>query len=354
MKVGIVTFTEGYNYGNKLQNYALLSYLESQTGHTIVTVNNHVVQGNYIEQLRIFLIWLIPSKKHWTYWKRLFRFRRFNNTYLKLTSEKLTARSKRFDEVDFFICGSDQIWNPNYYESIDPLTGNLSNAKKSISYAASFGVDSIPDEKSNSFRKSLLNLRAISVREEKGLDICKIYGLDNTSVNIDPSFLLDKFQWEEVLRKPNKDIPDSYVLTYFLGRISSSNNKMIEKYCSENSCQRIDLNSTDHLDWFSITPFEFLYLIYKAKFIFTDSFHASVFSIIFNKKFLTSERLDTQKENQMNSRIDTLFKLFNCENHKMERSDENISDLYISEELVKDVIMKEKEKTNNYFKQYLY
>ncbi len=121
--------------------------------------------------------------------------------------------------MDCFVCGSDQIWNPHYYNNIDLLTGNLSEPKRSISYAASFGVSEIPDEKKQSFSKALKNLEAISVREEQGLNICRELGYDECRVNIDPTFLLSKNEWLKVIKKPKQHLPEKYVVTYFLGKI---------------------------------------------------------------------------------------------------------------------------------------
>ena len=107
MKIGVLTFTEGYNYGNKLQNYAMLTYLQNNFPCEVKTVNNCIAQGSKLEKARILLTWAIPSKKHYMYWKRLVRFKAFNKEYLNFTSEKITADTKNFSEVDCFVCGSD-------------------------------------------------------------------------------------------------------------------------------------------------------------------------------------------------------------------------------------------------------
>ena len=77
MKVGILSFTEGYNYGNKLQNYALLTYLQNNFPCEVKTVDNCVAQGSRFEKARILLTWAFPSAKHYMYWKRLLRFKSF-------------------------------------------------------------------------------------------------------------------------------------------------------------------------------------------------------------------------------------------------------------------------------------
>lgn len=347
MKVGILTFTEGYNYGNKLQNYALLTYLKNNFQCEVKTVNNCIAQGSRLRKAKLLLTWSVPSKKHYMYWKRLIRFKKFNKTYLNFTTERLTAESKNFLEVDCFVCGSDQIWNPHYYGNINLLTGNLPVPKRSISYAASFGVNQIPKEKRKDFSKALGNLEAISVREDQGVNICRELGYIDCRVNIDPTFLLSRDEWLKVIKKPNLHLPEKYVVTYFLGSIEKSVDEYIKNYCEKNTLQRIDLNSTSALKWFDITPFEFLYLIKNAEFIFTDSFHASVFSIIFGKKFLTAERV--ANNNKMGSRIDTLFSIFSCENHRMNNFDGNMDELELDESKIENVIQHENGRTHEYF-----
>lgn len=348
MKVGILTFTEGYNYGNKLQNYALFKYLENNFPCEVKTVNNCIVQGSKLKKAKLLLTWAVPSKRHYMYWKRLVRFKEFNKIYLNFTKERLTKESKSFSEVDCFVCGSDQIWNPHYYGSIDLLTGKLPIPKRSISYAASFGVRKIPQDKKRAFAVALNNLEAISVREEQGVVICKDLGCNECRVNIDPTFLLSKDEWVKVIKMPKRQLPKKYVVTYFLGEMEKTGEKIIHEYCSANNIHRIDLNSVAALEWFDITPFEFLYLIKNAEFVFTDSFHASVFSIIFGKKFLTSDR-DTGNDNQMNSRIDTLFSTFSCENHRMNTFSGNYDELKLDELEIKKIIQNEADRTYDYF-----
>ena len=240
MKIGILTFTEGYNYGNKLQNYALLTYLKNNFSCEVKTVNNCIAQGSKLSKAILLLKWSVPSKKHYMYWKRLVRFKEFNKEYLNFTKEKLTNSSRKFTEVDCLVCGSDQIWNPNYYGSINLLTGKLPSPKRSISYAASFGVSEIPQEKKKDFAEALKNLDAISVREKQGVAICNELGFAESRVNIDPTFLLSKSEWLKVVKKPNKKVPAKYVVTYFLGKIEEKNEKLINNYCVKNNLTRID------------------------------------------------------------------------------------------------------------------
>ena len=156
-----------------------------------------------------------------------------------------------------------------------------------------------------------------------------------------------------VVKKPNKKVPAKYVVTYFLGKIEEENEKLINNYCVKNNLTRIDLNSVNALEWFDITPFEFLYLINNSEFVFTDSFHASVFSIIFGKQFLTAERV-SDDTNRMSSRIDTLFSTFSCKNHRMKTFDGNVDALKIDNVKVESIIQYEKNRTKEYFSSTLF
>lgn len=354
MRIGIITFTEGYNYGNKLQNYALLKYIEGlNKNKDVFTLDNHVSTVRFKDKIIIGLKSLVPSKKHFAYKIRQNKFNQFNKKYLNFTNQKLRRNTKTFKEIDAFVCGSDQIWNPNYYDSIDSFVGKIGENKKSISYAASFGVSSLSDNVKERYAKSLQNLKAISVRENQGQVICHQLGLEDVQVNVDPTFLLSCSKWLSVERKPNIEIPEKYVFTYFIGKISKETNNKIDDYCKNNSCKRIDLNSISSLQYFCFDPFEFLYLLNHSEFVFTDSFHASVFSIIFGKKFIVFRRIISEKE-QMHSRIETLLKLFNLENHFFDKFDGDFKGLDYSRNEVESIIAKQVEKSEKYFKENLF
>ncbi len=352
MKLGIITLTEGYNYGNKLQNYALLRYLQECNYGTVKTINNHISTMSTKDRVIIKLKSLVPTKKHFSYAKRRYKFRKFNRKYLDFTKKKLYSNTDNFTDIDVFICGSDQIWNPSYFSNIDPFVGKLKVWKKSISYAASFGVSKIDDSLADNFKKSLNYLQAISVREEQGQVICKELGFDNTEVNIDPTFLLSEDTWRNMISQPDIKLPDSYVVTYFLGDLSDRIDNYINTICKENALERVDLNSTKHLKYFSLDPFEFLFAISHSKLVLTDSFHASVFSIIFSKKFLVFRR-EMPEKSEMHSRIETLLNLFDLESHFFENYNEQLDSLHIDSIKIKEIIESQQSKTQSYFKRNL-
>lgn len=353
MKLGILTFTEGYNYGNKLQNFALETFLKKNYNADVYTVNNKLCQGRLKDKIIIKLKWMFPSYKHFCYWVRTVRFLKFNKRYLNFTKTSLRDSSNKFDEVDMFICGSDQIWNPNYYSNIEKLCGILNdNRKKSLSYAASFGIDELPKNVKSHFKYSLENLEVISVREFQGVKICQDLGLDNVEVHVDPTMLLSPAEWTQMISKPKINIPQRYVLTYFLGRMLVDVNKSVEQYCKINKCERVDLNNKENLKFFCVNPLEFLYLIKNAEMVYTDSYHASVFSILFDKKFLICDRI-IDNGNNMNSRIINLVKLFELSNNVYENFDGDYNSITVKTDIKNIVLVRESKKTKQFFDKYL-
>jgi hypothetical protein len=196
-------------------------------------------------------------------------------------------------------------------------------------------------------------LDAVSVRELQGKYICEELGIKETQVLIDPTFLLTKEKWLNKVQKPKNLMNEKYVLTYYIGKIPENVNKEINRYCEENNgLKKIDLNSVDHLEYYSYTPFEFLYLILHSTVVYTDSFHATVFSIIFEKKFIVSERI-IKDEEKMNSRIDTLLGLFGLEHHRFDEFSGDYGLLSLNGKKITEVIEKEQKRSKDFILEHI-
>ena len=129
----------------------------------------------------------------------------------------------------------------------------------------------------------------------------------DVEILVDPTMLLDANEWDKVSKEPENMIKRRYILNYFLGGISEERKKEINRIAEENNCSVI--NILDKKDPFYISgPSEFLYLEKNAFLICTDSFHSSVFAILYNTPFIVFNRED--KTECMNSRIDTLLSKF--------------------------------------------
>ena len=213
-------------------------------------------------------------------------------------------------EFDFFIAGSDQIWNYNFSaEHFDDYFLKFTTKNKRIAVSASFGVDELPDKWKALYSDSLQEFSGISVREEAGQAIIQeLLGVD-VPVLIDPTMMLTKDEWLTVSRKPRVACSKPYVLKYYLGDEAES--EKIDVWAKENDYEVYELLNKDIPELYSAGPGEFISLISNAALVCSDSFHCIVFSIIFSRPFLVYARQGS--ENYMTSRLDTLLKKFGFE-----------------------------------------
>lgn len=302
-KVGIITLKGNFNYGNKLQNYALVKRIQDYSNYEVTTIWKKVK----FLYLRRIVKSIIYRKKY----KREKNFIKFNK-YLNIMRVDYNKELPFFDYIEI---GSDQVWNtsfPNFDEK-EFLAVPFKKSKK-FSYAASFGINDISDDIKEVFKENLNKFKKISVREEQGINIIK--GIDKDlkpEVVIDPTMMLTKEEWSKIASKPKVLKTDKYILNYFLGKISKERADEINRIAQENNCEIINILDKNS-PFYSCGPEEFLYLEKNAFLICTDSFHSSVFAILFDTPFIVFDRVDHNKS--MNSRLDTLLSTFGLENRK--------------------------------------
>ena len=232
----------------------------------------------------------------------------FTKNYIEEKKESIadTATNyKQFSDYDVFVIGSDQTWNYNFsrFSSLD-FVPYANASQKVISYAASFGVYSIPDRLFSTYKKGLDSIDCISVREEAGKKIVESITDKTAKVVLDPTLLLSKDDWNTLANNSKLNIPQKYVLTYFLGELNSKDKNYILNYANNHGCTLVSLGDRESEYW-SAGPEDFVKLFQNSEAVFTDSFHACVFSIIFEKYFEVFQR--NSKIPSMNSRLDTLF-----------------------------------------------
>ena len=312
MKTGIVTINDNDNYGNRLQNYALYKILENNNFDVTTIVNEPFSNTKKLYLLRI----LKNINYKGTYSdnkKRAQNFKEFNKN-IKFSSKKITAYSK-LKEYDYVITGSDQVWNPDFgrLRDVDLLT--IVPGNKRIAFSASFGVNDILDKIKPRVANELKKFKAISVREDRGKEIVEeLTGRKDVEVLVDPTMLLTSEEWDKVSKKPTMLKTDKYILNYFLGELSEERRKEINRVAKENNCEVINILDKNS-PFYECGPSEFLYLEKHAFLICTDSFHSSVFAIIYNTPFLVFNREQKTLVN-MNSRLETLLSKFKLEKRK--------------------------------------
>ena len=231
-----------------------------------------------------------------------------------LDYESLTELAKeRYTDV---IVGSDQLWLPVNIVS-DYYTLNwVPEEINKISYSTSFGFSSLNKKYNNMYKNFLNRINHISVREESGQKIIDNFKLRSELV-ADPTLLLTKDEWDKITIKA-RIIEEKYILCYFLGK-NKEHRKFAERLKEKTGLKIVSLNHADeyvrysdkYCDYapYDIGPKEFINLIKNAEYVLTDSFHGTIFSIIFNKKFYIFKRYKESKYST-NSRIDSLIDTF--------------------------------------------
>ena len=333
--VAIVTLNGDANFGNRLQNYAVQEFLK-KFDLSVCTLRIYKKRKSLL--FKFFKIIVLPFFDY-----RYHYFCNFNKNVK--TRYCLTSSRKNYD---YYFTGSDQVWNPYWIWEEMFLDFVPPNKRNSIS--ASIGTEFIPQDKQQFFFEQLKDFNNISVRETKAKEIIEdLTGRTDVEVLLDPTMFLTQTEWKSVMKKPKQiKSNEKYILNYFLGGLSDSNKQEIEKFAVQKECKIINL--LDKNDPFYISgPSEFLWLIKNALLICTDSFHSSVFSILFEKPFVYFDRIDIVGEQAMNSRLETLFLKFQLDTRNFNG---HLTDdcLNVDYSYCKEVLEEERLKATNFIK----
>ena len=335
MKIVILTFWQSEdNYGQLLQCFALQRYLQSLGHETFLvrTINNSANKKKSIKEqfsyklrtayrLRIYPIYLLKrviSSLCYFIWYREFRehhinrgFENFRQKYLHCSNiYTLTELQQNPPLADTFITGSDQIWNTT--DGIYFLSWVYKDIPK-IAYAASFGARKNTAEFCDLIKPWLARFNHISVREESGVAICQRAGRNDAICLPDPTLLLDSQDYIPI--SSNNYPKERYILIYFLGTRTAIRWKEIHTFARKNNLKIIYVASQGQEDKFekvNATIHDWLALISHAEYVITNSFHGTVFSLIFKRKFLVYPIIGPAA--QMNDRIITLLNPLNLSN----------------------------------------
>lgn len=314
----ITIYDPNPNYGNRLQKYASQQIL-NRLGFYSITINflnSYFTRKDKVKKLFHLLTFYFFAKKpeYWKFFpKKIRKFENFNKKYI---ATKKIYKLEDIESSDFYIVGSDQVWNPYFYGDSDLkkyiylLT--FVDPQKKICLSPSFSVDLLPAEWESWFQKWLSTFPILGTREESGARIIKELTGKEAEVTIDPTLMLDKEDWIQVAQMPkNVDCSNKYILTYFLGgRSNKVEHDLIEYKKELNAANIYNLLDYEQPEVFSTDPAEFLYLVAHSELVVTDSFHACVFAFLFGKPFLCYDR---QGINNMNSRMETFFSKFDLQ-----------------------------------------
>ena len=308
MKIQVITYTRTRNYGGILQAFGLYRHLES-CGYDVSFID-YVPERCNVEDRDTFVECMTRQSRFWGrnmatkyVWKKLsyprtlkaYRpFREFLDTRCTFTRRYTNCDELMADPPrgDVFVTGSDQVWNSGFTSDgkLDtPFYLPFAEGRK-ISYASSFGTASLDPENKEEVARLLSGYDAISVRERSGVAILESLGLQGTAV-CDPTMLCDPEVWDEL---SSSDSSVDHVLLYQV-RFDCAVYEIARKIAQAKG-KRLVVASMDPRDRCRVhgdslvypTVEEWLALIKCADSVVTDSFHASVFSILFNRPFLVN------------------------------------------------------------------
>ncbi len=330
MKIAKITLNGYFNYGNVLQNYALQNVLLKYADEV-----DTIWQGDYDflpiysrkfnlkKCIKLMLNWrgcrkYIFSEKFGMEMSRQTRIRDFCERYINIRCD-VGYDTDITDDYDYFVVGSDQVWNPNGKGFGNFFLKFVPNNKR-ISYAASISSPNVPDRNMQEFVDGIMGMKDISVREYSGAELIKKITGRTVSVNVDPTLLLDADEWRNLEEIPLWYKNEKFILTYFLGEIPLSVKKILEG---------MEFHIINLLDESSYAQYvtnigEFLWAIDHAELVYTDSFHGTVFSILFRTPFVICNRIDFGMYTNMESRIDTLLKSFSLEERRGRKENDYI------------------------------
>ena len=338
MKVALAINYDYHDYGGMLQAFATQRFLEKQ-GIESNAINFDNIKGDI-------------SRRKWKYFlsnimdfsivkekSRLIEKKIMQKTNARLKAQ-MAERDNAFDkfctshfkvsrpfaswedmakasqmEYDAVIVGSDQLWLPsNVMADYYTLNWVPRNVKK-IAYATSFGIGNIPQKYKEMYRQYLIRIDYLSARETSGQEI--ISELTDRSVPLvnDPALLLDANGWDEVI-KDKPIINDKYIFCYFMGdnpeqrdfvkRLAKEKGLKIVALLHLDQFIETDEHYADYTPW-NISPADFVNLVKYAEYVCTDSFHGTVFSIIYSRNFFTFKRFNKKASLSTNTRITSLL-----------------------------------------------
>lgn len=309
MNTATITWIYFENCGTFLQAYALQKAIK-KTGHNNVILDDKHIQELYKDKpnlnyyLSCILIWfksklhlMQPSVSSMTHPF----YEEFRNKYLDVYAEDDYA-----NKYDVYICGSDQIWSPYLpfvgYYYLDFTT------KKKIAYAPSVGTRNGNEEYKKKVASCLTSFSYISTREQVGKDLLSELTNKPIKVVVDPTLLLKQEDWNQLV---GKNINEDYVFCYFLMPNPWYVNHSVELARKKHIKLKIFYTNSTFYKYNSAVvyggPKEFLTYIKYSKLVLTDSFHATIFSLIFQRDFITYKRFKDGGEKDQNARIYNLL-----------------------------------------------
>ena len=325
-KIGIITLYRD-NFGSILQAYATYSFTKSLGNDCVILQIKYSKDiWSKLRKVPILLYRCIRYKNYYHDWRLL---RETSKKEINLLSSDTKKKMDNFIDstfkieecdvkclekvnlkYDYFITGSDQVWNG--YEEFRYLV--FADKEKRVALAPSFGTRGVKEYYKKDIIKALNGYEVLSVREESGVKIIKdLVGKEAIRLP-DPTILLGKDEWIRFAEKGIKK--NSYILLHFLNAPNKLAIEIINKYLKKNQCMVYCICNKYEIyerllryKFIDINPYDYVSLINNAEFIFTDSYHSTLFSLNLERQFFTFERQHFHNDSQSSRIVDLLHRV---------------------------------------------
>ena len=343
-KTAIVSCYFQHNYGSMLQAYATQMVLD-KLGYENETIDISGFDGEIKKAKILYFIkasltsdilitkigrvknTVVCKLKKNNYTRRIEArdeaFRRFKKEHFEMSpayksKKELSDNCSRYKAV---LVGSDQLWLPGNIAADYYTLNFVPDEINTVAYATSFGQSSLPKDTTKLAKVFLSKIKHISVREESGARIVNNITGRTVPVVCDPTLLFDGKDWM-IIQEEAPIIEGEYIFVYFLGN-NLLHREFVTRLKKETSLKVVCLPHIDEyveadeacsdIRLYDVDPGQFLNLIRNAKYVCTDSFHCSAFSIQYEKNFFTFRRFSNTSRQSTNSRLETLFNMTGIE-----------------------------------------
>lgn len=359
-KVGIMTLYFNYNYGALLQAYALRQTIEElgleaediryyreidgqstyRTGRVSFAKRASAALKAVLKDPKLCSSYWYGVKKKWKAKERrtsekIAQRHCFFDEFIKEEIKESTRSydghreiTKSINEYDIFVCGSDNIWNKNLFDTAFMLDF-VPDHRLKIAYAPGMSASALTNAEIDFIKPAMERIDYLSCRETVGAKVLSEIVGREVFVALDPTLLRTARQWQQIEKKPEGGFDDTkpYIFCYFCGN-NRQHREQVKQLALARNLHIVtfpDLSgqyeeADDGFGWcrlYCAGPREFIYLIRNAAFVCTDSFHGSIFSVIFQREFVSFYRFSEHATSFLNTRIDNLFDLLGLPNERI-------------------------------------
>lgn len=360
-KILVITLPQGANYGGMLQAYALQSVLKKggnlvESTHSKGPLSRRAVKKVPGVKVLASIMRGGQSKDKIDQAMITQYTTKFLQDNIKLVTFDRASLKSLLGRYDLYISGSDQVWRKQYTYVPHNLLSFVRGDAARISYAASFGRDDLDeygDKLIAKTKKLAQRFDAISVREDSGVGIVKEYWGLEAEHHVDPTLLVDALEYSELIDNPTSELyaPDGDLFSYVLDA-DESKQGIANTVAKSRGLKVFTVIDGDENSGKPMPPVEqWLRSFRDAKYIVTDSFHGTVFSIIFNKPFIAIGN----KERGL-ARFTSLLKMFGLEDRLATSADEVTEELInkpIDWDAVNTKVGSEQKRSKEYLEKYL-